>query len=136
MSPTGVNFSLDRADCRRHCESIPEDSDLWVVERRPTGAGAIPAPRPKINSPARDTHPSVAADGTLYFQSGRQRSGEPTDLGNLYRSRLVEREYQEAEDLGPTINTSYFEMDPFIAPDQSYLIFGSNASSKALAVRS
>jgi hypothetical protein len=112
-------------------KASPEDSDLWVVERRPDGRWSHPRHLgPKINSPARDTHPSVAADGTLYFQSGRQRSGEPTDLGNLYRSRLVEREYQEAEDLGPTINTSYFEMDPFIAPDQSYLIFGSNASSQ------
>jgi tetratricopeptide (TPR) repeat protein len=41
-------------------------------------------------------------------------------------SRCVDREYQEAERLPWPINTDFIEYDPYVAPDESFLIFGSD----------
>ena len=43
----------------------------------------------------------------------------------IARSRLVNGKYQDYEDLPSPINTDHPEMHPFIAPDESYLIFES-----------
>jgi hypothetical protein len=42
---------------------------------------------------------------------------------DLYRSRLVNGRYQEPENLGDAINTQFDEFEPYIAPDESFLIF-------------
>ena len=42
---------------------------------------------------------------------------------DLYPSRLVNGKYQEPENLGDAINTTFDEYEPFIAPDESFLIF-------------
>ena len=112
-------------------KSTPEDSDIWYVDRASNGRWGEPHHLgSNVNSPWRDSHPSVTSDGTLYFQSSRPRGAAPSsDIANLYRSRLVNGEYQEAADLGDVINTAQFEMDPFIARDESYLIFGSTAGA-------
>ena len=39
------------------------------------------------------------------------------------RSRVVNETYQEPENLGDAINTTFDEFEPFIAPDESFLVF-------------
>ena len=59
---------------------------------------------------------SVAQNYNLYFQDA--------DSHDLYYSRFVKGEYLEAEKLPETINSfTLMEGTPFIAPDESYLIF-------------
>ncbi len=96
------------------------DLDIWVTDR--TGGGWIEernlgAP---VNSPGNEWYPTLAADGTLYFGSDRPGGKGATDI---YRSRRVNGKYQEPENLGDAINTEFDEYEPYIAPDQSYLIF-------------
>ncbi len=38
---------------------------------------------------------------------------------------FINGEYQAAERLGNSVNTIFRDYDPFISPDESYLIFGS-----------
>jgi Tol biopolymer transport system component len=97
--------------------------DLWYVEQTPTGWSEAKNSGQTVNSPGYDNYPSVAADGTLYFGSKRN---EGLGENDLYRSRLVGGVYQKPENLGDAINTSATEADPFIAPDQSYLILCSD----------
>jgi hypothetical protein len=95
------------------------DFDLWYVER--TDGGGWSAPRhlgAEVNSPNYENYPAVAADGTLYFSSVRAGGRGANDL---YRSRLVNGKYQPAENL-TELNTPYSDADPYIAPDQSYII--------------
>jgi len=40
-------------------------------------------------------------------------------------SRCIDGQYQEAERLPWPINTDFIEYDPYVAPDESFLIFGS-----------
>lgn len=64
---------------------------------------------------------SIASNGNLYFTSGRK--GGPYDI---YRSRLVNGKYQEAEDLGPDLNgPNVTSFEALIAPDESFLLIGS-----------
>jgi Tol biopolymer transport system component len=44
---------------------------------------------------------------------------------DIYRSRFVDGSHQEPENLGEVINSAGDEHTPFIAPDESYLIFTS-----------
>ena len=95
--------------------------DIWVMDRLVNGdwgeAKDVGAP---VNSEASEFFPTLTKDGTLYFGSGRKGGEGGMDL---YRSRLVNGKYQEPENLGASINTTADEYEPFIAPDESFLIF-------------
>jgi len=98
------------------------DFDIWVVKK--TGAGwSTPANLgADINTESQEYYPSVSNAGTLYFSSNRE-GGKGS--GDIYRSRLVNGKYSKAENLGDEINSKFFEGDPYISPDESFLIFTS-----------
>ena len=98
-----------------------KDHDFWVVERTASGWSEPRHLGTDVNTDREDYYPTVTRDGTLYFSS--QREGEGTN--NIYRSLLKDGKYTKAEKLGDAVNTKYREFDPFIAPDESYLIFAS-----------
>ena len=66
-----------------------------------------------------------STDGTIYFTV----RGE--DGVCIARSRCVDGEYKDQEILGPPIFSEYWDAHPFIAPDESYLIFDSANRPKA-----
>jgi hypothetical protein len=66
-----------------------------------------------------ENYPAVTNDGTVYYMSRREDGVGRTDV---YRSRNNDGRYGEAENLGPPINTAVSDIDPFVAPDESYLI--------------
>jgi hypothetical protein len=64
---------------------------------------------------------SIAGNGTLYFVA--RLEGLWADVG-IYRSELVNGEYAKPEPLPRNINLPPFRnWTPFIAPDESYLLF-------------
>lgn len=96
---------------------------IWVSERMNEGWSSprlLPFP---INTGQHDSYPSVTEDRTLYFFSNRKGG---LGKGDIYRSRLINNQYSEIENLDEPINSEYHEVDPFIAPDESYLIFCSD----------
>jgi|GEM_PF-189148 len=97
-----------------------KDFNLWVVERTAAGASWGEA-RPlgaEVNSDTYDNYPAVAANGNLYFSSTRAGGQGSNDL---YRARLVNGRYAPAENLA-SLNTPKSDADPYIAPDESYII--------------
>ncbi len=76
-----------------------------------------------ISTDAEDWHPTLTSDGTLYFCSSRN---SPVGGFNIYRSRPVDGQYTQVEQLDSTINSQYGAWDPFIAPDESYMIFSTS----------
>ena len=68
-------------------------------------------------------YPSISQGGNIYFFDKRPDGrGE----GDIYVSELKDGAYQEARNLGPSINSEHWEVDPYIAPDESYVVFASH----------
>jgi len=97
--------------------------DIWYIEQTDSGWSEPINPGAPPNSEYSETQVSITADGTLYFagsmDSVKWKRG-------IYRSRLVDGKYTEREALGELINTEHADVYPFIAPDESYLLFGSS----------
>jgi hypothetical protein len=133
---SGVDLCLS-ADGQRllFCSDRPRSGDsgargnfdIWYVDRTADGGWSEPVNLEEVNSDAAEFYPWLTADNTLYFQSRRQGG---IGGGDLYRARLVDGRYAEAENLGPVINTPGNEGDVFIAADESYLIFNSRGRDR------
>lgn len=96
-----------------------EDTDIWMMKK--TGAGwSEPEHVDQVNSENNEWFPTVSKNGNLYFGSERPGGKGRCDL---YRSRLLEGKYQPPENLGEPINSAANEVEPLIAPDESYIIF-------------
>lgn len=96
------------------------DSDIWVVEKGESGWGAPMNLGSLVNSDKFEVNPAVSKNGTLYFASNLDGGKGSNDI---YMSKLMNGKYTEPENLGDAINTSFTESGPYIAPDESYIIF-------------
>ena len=79
---------------------------------------------PDINSPYSEFDPKLTSDGnTLIFVSTR-----PGGYGSydIYISHRINGEWQPAQNIGPSINSSASETDPAISPDGNLLFFASS----------
>ena len=98
-------------------------TDIWIVEREKNGWGKPRNPGPNINSEKDDLYPTISRSGDLYFASNRDGGWD------IYVSRYVNGQYTEPEKLSDAINSEFGDWDAFLAPDESYIIFGSNGRS-------
>ena len=97
--------------------------DLWMVERTPDASWSAPIHLPDpINSAAQDGSPCITNAGTLYFKSLRTGG---TGGSWLYRAIPKDGAYAQIDSLGKIIKTTSGETEPFMSPDESYLIFAS-----------
>lgn len=100
---------LDIWVAEKHGDGWSEPKCLNLVEKYPELRGAY--------------HPRLARNGTLYFMGyapGPRNSG-------IYRAELINGEHAKPELLPRSINLPPFlNWAPFIAPDESYLLFSSN----------
>lgn len=96
--------------------------DIWFVEKRgESWSEPIHLGEP-INSIGPEINPAVSSSGTIYFQTKYE-----DDRGfDILFARMDSNGYSPPHKLPPNINTQYDEGGPYIAPDESYLIFHSN----------
>lgn len=95
--------------------------DIWMAEWKSDTSWTAPVRLPEpINSTAEDGSPCITKNGTLYFKS--LRSGGIGDSW-LYRAIMKDGAYTQIESLGNDIKTTKQESEPYVAPDESYLIF-------------
>lgn len=99
-------------------------ANLWKSDRDGVGGwlGPVMVPAP-VSTTSDEFAPAFAANATMYFVSYR-----PGGLGSgdIYRSVPVGGAYTTVEHLGAPINTNAIDSTPFVAPDESYMIFESN----------
>ena len=95
--------------------------DIYVVEKDVKGVWGEPnnlgAP---VNTPSNEFYPSVSNDGTLIFSSNRPGGKGQYDI---YMASWKEGAYQEPQNLGDAINLPTGEIDNYLAPDKSYILF-------------
>jgi Tol biopolymer transport system component len=105
----------------------PTDKEnIWFMQRTPDGWSEPSPVSPLINDYDLHWLFSIAGDGTIYFASTRDGGFGTRDI---YSSRLIAGEYEEPVNLGETINSEGIEHTPYIAPDESYLIFVSSGQN-------
>ncbi|MBN1582890.1 MAG: PD40 domain-containing protein [Anaerolineae bacterium] len=95
---------------------LPHKERIWYVEKQRHGWSKPKPVADAVN--AMDIHwqMSVTQDETLYFASD----------GDIYRSTFSHGQYAAPEKLGAAINADSNQGTPFIAPDESYLLFSSD----------
>lgn len=67
---------------------------------------------------------SAAASGTLYLDTFTPELDAP-----LRYSRLIDGQYEDPQSLGPQFGVGTYNAHPFIAPDESYVIWDSRRDS-------
>lgn len=97
-----------------------EGGNIWIMEKTETGWTEPKQVGSPVNTKYHDSYPSLAANKNLYFFS-RKPGG--FGLSDLYLSKFVEGKYEEPINLGANLNTEHHEWDPYIAPDESYMIY-------------
>lgn len=124
ISPDGKKLFFVIVESREENDKKIYNSDIFAANIISTGVwdqfhrlGTI------INSEYHERSPSVTLDGTLYFYSDRDGGMGGVDI---YRSLLKDGHYIGPENLGNRVNSEHNEYNPFISPDESYLLFNSN----------
>jgi hypothetical protein len=105
----------------------PGDQDIYLSRRRSVTDDWGPAERvpPPISSPFFDITPTISLDGlALYFGSNRPGPFSPP-LPDLWVSRRasVRDPWGTAVNLGPGINTLFFEGSISVSPDERTVFF-------------
>ena len=107
-------------------------SDLYVAKRQTTyDDWNLPVNLgPTVNSPHGEYDPIISGDGlTLYFSDGLWDVQRPRPGGFgggdiwITRRETIYDPWGVPENLGEGINTTFTESGPYIAPDESYIIF-------------
>ncbi len=98
------------------------NNDIWSVQRTPGGWSTPQNIGSPVNTKRLEAAPSVTMDGTLYFVGYHQ--GVAGEMG-IHRSKCVDGQYMKPEALDVIINSQYHDWTPYIAPDESYLVFSS-----------
>lgn len=102
---------------------IPKRPHIWITDRINSEWSK---PR-RLGSPFHDVFvmgPTFTKDDTVYF----------TSRGGIHRSILTRNGYREIEKLSDSINSGP-AVHPYIAPDESYLIFDSRDRSDGFGGR-
>jgi Tol biopolymer transport system component len=104
-------------------QATRESYDVWYADRDARGNwGDAQHLIAGFNDPTgNEWSPAVAANGNMYFGSNKLQGGRGDQ--DLWVSRFSSGAYDAPENLGDSINTRGGEIEPWIAPDESYLIF-------------
>lgn len=102
-----------------------KDYDIWFIERqgnnwsKPVNAGKA------INTAKNEYYMSFTKTGAIYFSSN-VNSAEGVDDYDIYTCRYENGQFKPAQRLGPGVNTSGYEADVYVDPNETYLIYCSN----------
>jgi len=104
--------------------------DLFVATRASTGdPWASPAVLLGVNSTLNDTGPCFVDDGlSLYFSASRP--GRGTDIFRVQRAGIAEE--FESPTLVEEVSTTSLDSDPWVSPDETYMVFGSRRGGEGV----
>lgn len=98
------------------------DVDIWFVDKENGLWGEPINPGYPINTNKNEFYPSVTRDGSIYFTATRENGVGREDI---FVSRMMDGQFQEAVALDTTINSKLDEFNAFVSPDEDYIIFTS-----------
>ena len=89
---------------------------IWIIKRTNSAWG-----KPRNLAHLKGAYPTMSNNGTIYFYA----RGE-NNKGDIFKSIYKSGEYSGAQKVEAPISTEHWENDPYIAPDESFLIFQSD----------
>lgn len=121
FSPDGKTLYFSSTRKLPSGKSPAKGNVLWMVPR--TAAGwSLPQPLDSVVSSGGEYAPSISNNGNLYFTYGPFRSSDWNIFFSGNNNGLRERPVA----MPSNINTNHYEDGPYIAPDESYMIFESD----------
>ena len=106
-----------------HTDAKEKDFDIWYVERT-NAQSSWSEPKnlgDSINSMYDEFYPSLAINGNLYFTRDNPNLNNKDDI---YMSAFKNGNYTTPVALPNTINSTGYEYNAFIAPNESFIVFG------------
>ncbi|MBN2399641.1 MAG: ankyrin repeat domain-containing protein [Candidatus Aminicenantes bacterium] len=97
--------------------------DIWFVEKSGAGWSEPMNVGSGVNTNGDEFIASVDKHGTIYFTRVLFKDGKVNS--DIFCAEFTDGKYQAAMPMAPSINSSKFEVGPFVAPDGRYMIFGS-----------
>ncbi len=123
FSPDGLTLFFVSNRPKEGSANDQKDQDIWYIKRTDTTSDwskpiNIGAP---INTDGNEFYPSVSRNGNLYFTStGSGTKGKD----DIFMSEWKNNTYTDPVSLSKAINSEGYEYNAYIAPDESFLIFG------------
>ena len=105
-----------------------ENWDIWAAERKGDTWGEPYNLGVPVNSESDEYFPSLARDGTIYFT----RMEQETAANYIFRCRMEDGKYLEAEKLDKNVNCGRLRFNAMIAPDESFIIVSSAGREDSL----
>ncbi|MBC7896558.1 MAG: PD40 domain-containing protein [Cytophagaceae bacterium] len=123
ISPDGRRLWFNSARPAEGRDSSRSDFDIWYVDREANGWGTprrLPAP---VNTPGSDFFATAASSGALYYTAAQD---VPVRRSWILRSMPLSGDRWSAPETLAVVNAPPENAsNPFIAPDESWLVFGS-----------
>ncbi|MGM9508562.1 hypothetical protein ACS5NO_12570 [Larkinella sp. GY13] len=123
LSPDGnrLYFISDRAV---DGQGQKKDFDIWYLERKKDGWSTVPINAgTAINTSKNEYYMSITKAGTMYFSSNGGTDASTDKNYDIRFSRSVMGKFQASQPLPPAVNTTHYEADVFVSPDEQFVIF-------------
>ena len=107
------------------------DYDIWAVTRTTTNDewGEAINLGPSINTWDKEAGPCISTDGLSLFLHTRRSDGFGASDLYLTRRETIEDEWSKPINLGPTVNSSYYELCPSVMASGLMLYFSDHLPS-------
>jgi Tol biopolymer transport system component len=100
-----------------------KDIDIWYAERTSNGWSEPVNAGPKINSVRNEYYISFTSKGVMYFSSNAGTGEADNNNFDIYTSDYATGTFQTAKKLSGAINTTNYEADVFVSPNEEYIIY-------------
>ncbi|WP_103070063.1 TolB-like translocation protein [Aquimarina sediminis] len=123
FSPDGLKLFFVSNRPIKKSTTATKDFDIWFIHRSNTSS-EWSAPKnigSPINTKGDEFYPSQSINGNLYFTGTASTSKGKDDI---FVSKWENNQYLSPVSLSESINSEGYEYNSYIAPDESFLIFG------------
>jgi WD40-like Beta Propeller Repeat len=99
-----------------------KDFDIWCVEKKDNKWSEPKNLGEPVNTTADEYYPSIALSGNLYFTAAYKNAVGKEDI---YLSVFENGKYLTPVPLDTAVNSTTFEFNAFVSPDEQFIIFTS-----------
>lgn len=124
FSPDGKTL-LFQSNRNIHRNQERKDFDIWIVPVTKEGWGEAYPLDANINSEVSESYASITKKGTIYFMKENENK---EGLSDIYFSIKKNGKYQKPQNIGFPINTNDRESNPYISPNEDYIIYFSSST--------